>query len=139
LRERFPIDVRRCPLYQDMKQGTTPGGIEYYLPMFFEATETLFDYIADGALFVLGENALESAAQFWEQTAERHDQRAHDIERPILPPDELYLAPEQLRERLNLQLRAELVASGHAHAIALGTQPAPSVPLNARGNEPAAE
>ncbi|MGH8111130.1 MAG: transcription-repair coupling factor, partial [Rhodanobacteraceae bacterium] len=43
LRERFPIDVRHCPLYQDMKQGVTPGGIEYYLPLFFEATETLFD------------------------------------------------------------------------------------------------
>jgi transcription-repair coupling factor (superfamily II helicase) len=37
LRERFPIDVRRCPLYQDMKEGVTPGGIEYYLPLFFEA------------------------------------------------------------------------------------------------------
>ncbi|MDE2280639.1 MAG: transcription-repair coupling factor, partial [Xanthomonadaceae bacterium] len=35
LRERFPIDVRRCPLYQDMKEGVTPGGIEYYLPLFF--------------------------------------------------------------------------------------------------------
>ncbi|HEV7121849.1 MAG TPA: transcription-repair coupling factor, partial [Rhodanobacter sp.] len=37
LRERFPIDVRHCPLYQDMKEGVTPGGIEYYLPLFFPA------------------------------------------------------------------------------------------------------
>jgi transcription-repair coupling factor (superfamily II helicase) len=139
LRERFPIDVRRCPLYQDMKDGVTPAGIEYYLPMFFESTETLFDYIAGDALFVLGENALESAETFWQQTAERYDQRAHDIERPILPPAELYLAPDQLRERLNGQLRADMVDSGHAHAVALGTQPAPNVPLNARGEEPAAE
>ncbi|MBU6417409.1 MAG: transcription-repair coupling factor, partial [Xanthomonadaceae bacterium] len=50
LRERFPIDVRRCPLYQDMKQGVTPGGIEYYLPLFFENTETLFDYLGDDVL-----------------------------------------------------------------------------------------
>jgi transcription-repair coupling factor (superfamily II helicase) len=35
LRERFPIDPRRCPLYQDIKEGATPAGIEYYLPMFF--------------------------------------------------------------------------------------------------------
>jgi transcription-repair coupling factor (superfamily II helicase) len=136
LRERFPIDVRRCPLYQDMKEGVTPGGIEYYLPLFFETTATLFDYLADNALFVLGEGAHDAPAQFWAQTAERYDQRAHDIERPVLPPAELYLSPEQLREQLNKRLRVEVVDSGHEHAVDAGTQPAPEVPLNRKGEEP---
>ena len=136
LRERFPIDVRRCPLYQDMKEGVTPGGIEYYLPMFFEQTATLFDYLADNAVFLLGEGALESAEQFWTQTGERYDQRAHDIERPVLPPAELYLPPEQLREQLNKRLRIEVVESGHEHALPTGTQPAPELPLNRKGEEP---
>jgi transcription-repair coupling factor (mfd) len=136
LRERFPIDVRRCPLYQDMKEGVTPGGIEYYLPLFFEQTATLFDYLADDALFVLGEGAGESSEAFWAQTAERYDQRAHDIERPVLPPAELYLSPEQLREQLNKRLRVEVVEPGHAHAVDAGTQPAPELPLNRKGEEP---
>ncbi|MGO4501591.1 MULTISPECIES: transcription-repair coupling factor [unclassified Dyella] len=136
LRERFPIDVRRCPLYQDMKEGVTPGGIEYYLPMFFEQTATLFDYLADNAVFLLGEGALESAEQFWTQTGERYDQRAHDIERPVLPPAELYLPPELLREQLNKRLRIEVVESGHEHALPTGTQPAPELPLNRKGEEP---
>ncbi|MET0331264.1 MAG: transcription-repair coupling factor, partial [Dyella sp.] len=136
LRERFPIDLRRCPLYQDMKEGVTPGGIEYYLPMFFAQTETLFDYLADGAVFVLGEGAHEAAETFWTQTADRYDQRAHDIERPVLPPAELYLSPEQLREQLNKRLRVEVVPSGHEHAIDLGSQPAPELPLNRKGEEP---
>ncbi|MBN8922859.1 MAG: transcription-repair coupling factor [Rhodanobacter sp. 68-29] len=153
LRERFPIDVRRCPLYQDMKEGVTPGGIEYYLPLFFPAksppvdargvagdphtgTSTLFDYLADDALFVLGEGAGEASEAFWTQTADRYDQRAHDIERPVLPPAELYLSPEQLREQLNRRLRVEVVAPGHAHAMDAGTQPAPELPLNRKGEEP---
>ncbi|NKJ19524.1 transcription-repair coupling factor [Dyella sp. SG609] len=136
LRERFPIDVRRCPLYQDMKEGVTPGGIEYYLPLFFEQTATLFDYLGEGAVFLLGEEALESAEQFWQQTGERYDQRAHDIERPVLPPAELYLPPEQLREQLNRRLRVEVVPSGHEHAADIGTQPAPELPLNRKGEEP---
>ena len=136
LRERFPIDVRRCPLYQDMKEGVTPGGIEYYLPLFFKQTATLFDYLADDALFVLGEGAGDAADQFWTQTAERYDQRAHDIERPVLPPAELYLPPEQLREQLNKRLRVEVVDAGHEHAVAAGTQPAPELPLNRKGEEP---
>ncbi|NII72826.1 transcription-repair coupling factor (superfamily II helicase) [Dyella sp. SG562] len=136
LRERFPIDVRRCPLYQDMKEGVTPGGIEYYLPLFFGQTATLFDYLGEGAVFLLGEEALESAEQFWQQTGERYDQRAHDIERPVLPPAELYLPPEQLREQLNRRLRVEVVPSGHEHAADIGTQPAPELPLNRKGEEP---
>jgi len=125
LRERFPIDVRRCPLYQDMKQGVTPGGIEYYLPLFFERTETLFDYLDDGALFVLASDSLGAAEQFWKQAEARHDQRAHDIERPILPPMELYLPPQSLRERLNRVLRVDLVGSTAARAADTGTTAAP--------------
>ena len=136
LRERFPIDIRRCPVYQDMKEGSTPGGIEYYLPMFFEATATLFDYLPAGAIFVLGEQVLASAERFWTQTESRYDQRAHDIERPVLPPAELYLPVEALREQLNLRLRIEEVAAGHAHAYDSGSLPAPEVPLNAKGQEP---
>ena len=138
LRERFPIDIRRCPLYQDMREGVTPGGIEYYLPLFFEHTATLFDYLADSALFVLGEGVAESAEQFWTQTAHRYDQRAHDIERPVLPPAELYLAPEQLREQWNKRLRVAVVEPGHEHAVNVGTQPAPELPLNRKGEEPGA-
>ncbi|BFI95622.1 MAG: transcription-repair coupling factor [Rhodanobacter sp.] len=155
LRERFPIDVRRCPLYQDMKEGVTPGGIEYYLPLFFpvksppmdgrgvaedphqgKGTSTLFDYLADDALLVLGEGAGEASEVFWTQTGERYEQRAHDIERPVLPPAELYLSPDQLREQLNKRLRVEMVESGHAHAMDAGTQPAPELPLNRKGEEP---
>jgi transcription-repair coupling factor (superfamily II helicase) len=84
LRERFPIDPRRCPLYQDIKEGTTPAGIEYYLPMFFARTETLFDYLGEQTLFVLAENTLAAADNFWQQAQTRYDSRAHDIERPIL-------------------------------------------------------
>ena len=82
---------------------------------------------------MLGDGALEAAEQFWKQTAERYEQRAHDVERPILPPAELYLSPEQLREALEpAQLRIELVdAQATKHAIAPGPQPAPDAAARA--------
>ena len=135
LRERFPIDVRRCPLYQDMRQGVTPGGIEYYLPLFFEQTETLFDYLGAQPVFLLDQDALPAAEQFWKQAGERHEQRAYDVERPILPTEELYLSPEQLREQLNLQRRIEIVPDGHKHAVSLGTAAVPELPLTARADD----
>jgi transcription-repair coupling factor (superfamily II helicase) len=153
LRERFPIDPRHCPLYQDMKAGVTPGGIEYYLPLFFPAeappadarngaqdphtgTATLFDYLADDALFVLCEGAAEAAEQFWTQTSERYEQRAHDIERPVLPPAEIFLPPDILRAQLNRRLRVEVVDAGHEHAIDTGSRPAPELTLSRKGEEP---
>ncbi|HTI95056.1 MAG TPA: transcription-repair coupling factor [Rudaea sp.] len=140
LRERFPIDTRHCPLYQDLKEGATPAGIEYYLPLFFEHTETLFDYLDANPLFVLAENALAAADAFWQQAQARYDSRAHDIERPILPVAELYLPPDRLREQLNQHLRAEFVAAGaNPHAVDLGALPAPMLPISQRGAEPAAE
>ena len=141
LRERFPIDPRRCPLYQDMKQGGAPAGIEYYLPLFFEQTATLFDYLGQDALCVLGEGALEAAEHFWTQTGERYEQRRHDIERPVLPPEELFLPPESLREALNLRRRIEVLGKEHnrwQQAHALGDMPAPALPLVQKGETSAA-
>jgi transcription-repair coupling factor (superfamily II helicase) len=138
LRERFPIDPRRCTLYQDMKEGGAPAGIEYYLPLFFDATSTLFDYLGSDALCLLGEGALEAAEAFWKQTSERYEQRRHDIERPLLPPEELFVPPEALRQRLNAVRRIEVCGREHARfedAQPLGDAPAPATPI-VRQNEP---
>ncbi|MBM7093442.1 hypothetical protein JTP67_34035, partial [Streptomyces sp. S12] len=99
LRERFDLDTRRSALYQDLKAGLAPSGIEYYLPLFFEQTASLFDYLAGNVLPVIADGALDAADAFWAHTGERYEQRRHDIERPLLPPDQLYLTPVGLRER----------------------------------------
>ena len=141
LRERFDIDSRRSALFQDLKAGVAPAGIEYYLPLFFESTATLFDYLAGDALPLLGEGALEAAEQFHTQAADRHEQRRHDIERPLLPPGELYLSPNALRERLNDGARIEVCGAQHPRhheAQALGVQPAPDLPIAAKDGPPAA-
>ncbi|PSD10463.1 transcription-repair coupling factor, partial [Stenotrophomonas maltophilia] len=114
LRERFDVDTRRSALYQDLKSGLAPAGVEYYLPLFFERTATLFDYLPSGSLPVVCAGAGEAAEAFWAQTGERYEQRRHDVERPLLPPSALYLSPELLRERLNDAPRIEVWAAHHA-------------------------
>ncbi|UQA23843.1 transcription-repair coupling factor [Stenotrophomonas sp. NY11291] len=135
LRERFDVDTRRSALYQDLKSGLAPAGVEYYLPLFFERTATLFDYLPDGSLPVVCAGAGEAAEAFWAQTGERYEQRRHDVERPLLPPSALYLSPELLRERLNDAPRIEVWSADHARiadAHALGDQPLPPLPVAAR-------
>ncbi|MFP5374351.1 MAG: transcription-repair coupling factor, partial [Gammaproteobacteria bacterium] len=145
LRERFDIDMRRSALFQDLKAGAAPAGIEYYLPLFLERgvddTATLFDHFGADALPVLCEGALEAADAFWAQAGERHEQRRHDIEHPVLPPAEVWLPPDALRERLNRGERIELCGERHPRreqAAPLPSQPAPELPLAARDGAPAA-
>jgi transcription-repair coupling factor (superfamily II helicase) len=144
LRDRFDIDTRRSALFQDLKAGAAPAGIEYYLPLFFnengrDRTATLFDYLGPQALPVLGENVQEAADHFWRGVGERYEQRRHDIERPLLPPAELYLAPDALRERLNQSRRVEVCGENHPRreeAQPTGTQAAPDLPLSSREEAP---
>lgn len=141
LRDRFDVDTRRSALYQDLKSGHAPAGVEYYLPLFFDTTSTLFDYLGERVMPVLGDGFGEAAEAFWAQTQNRYEQRRHDIERPLLPPDELYLPPEALRERLNRGARVEVCGPHHtryAEALPLGDQPLPPLPVAAK-DAPAGE
>jgi transcription-repair coupling factor (superfamily II helicase) len=141
LRERFEFDPRRCPLYQDLKEGGAPAGIEYYLPLFFDRTASLFEHLAGETLVVIGDGVNEAATAFWAQTTDRWEQRRHDIERPILPPAEIFLPPEELRAAWNKAPRIEVAGPDHAQrdkAVAMAEQPAPSLPWSQKGGDPGA-
>ncbi|WP_447592611.1 transcription-repair coupling factor [Stenotrophomonas rhizophila] len=141
LRERFDVDTRRSALYQDLKAGLAPAGVEYYLPLFFDQTATLLDYLQPNVLPVVGAGVGEAAAAFWAQTGNRYEQRRHDVERPLLAPQELYLSPETLNSTLNALPRIEIWNADHARiddAQPLGDQPLPPLPVAAR-DAPAGE
>lgn len=99
-REHFDVDFRRCPIYQDLSTGITPAGIEYYLPLFFEETDTLFDYLpGDTQVFSLP--GIEKAAEhFWTDARSRYEDRRVDPERPLLPPADIFLPVEDCFARL---------------------------------------
>ncbi|NCT99271.1 MAG: transcription-repair coupling factor [Comamonadaceae bacterium] len=98
-RELLEGDPTKSRLYKDMGNGVATAGIEYYLPLFFEDTATVFDYLGEAATLVL-HGELEPAFQrFWQDTRERHRLLQGDPDRPILPPDALFLNAEQFFTR----------------------------------------
>ena len=99
-RNRFDIDTRRCPIYQDLRQGIHPQGLEYYLPMFFETTAGLLDYLSGDVQLILDAGITEAAQHFQNQLQQRYEQRRHDIDRPILPPDALFFSTAELADSL---------------------------------------
>jgi transcription-repair coupling factor (superfamily II helicase) len=99
-RERFDVDFRRSPIFQDLNSGITPAGIEYYIPLFFEETSTLFDYLPQDTQ-VFSMPGIEAAAEtFWKDVRNRYEERRVDPERPLLPPAELFLPVDDCFARL---------------------------------------
>ena len=97
-REVFEGDASRVGLYKDVSNGILPAGIEYYLPLFFDAADglaTLFDYLPQDALLVLHRDVPAAFAEFWADIAGRYKLLAGDRSRPVLPPTELFLTDEQ--------------------------------------------
>ena len=107
-RNRFPGDLTRMALYRDSAEGAPPPGIEYYLPLFFDATATLFDYLPGNTIVAVETDEQGAAAQVFAEIASRHEQRGHDAERPILEPAEVFTPVDELVQRLSTLRRIEL-------------------------------
>ncbi|TDV67823.1 transcription-repair coupling factor [Pseudomonas sp. LP_7_YM] len=140
-RERFDVDFRRSPIFQDLNSGITPAGIEYYIPLFFEETSTLFDYLPqDTQVFSLP--GIESAAEtFWKDVRNRYEERRVDPDRPLLPPTELFLPVEDCFARLKSWPR--VVASQDDVDAGMGRErfPArvlPDLAIEAKASQPLA-
>ncbi len=113
IRWRQQFEARREPesVYMQVSKGTWPAGIEYWQPLFFEHTETLFDYFAEHAL-VLKHGDLEAAMdKFWQDVEYRYEQRKVDPLRPLLEPNVLWQNKQevfaQLKQYPQIQLDSE--------------------------------
>ena len=93
-REVFEGDPSRCSIYKDVNLGIPSAGIESYLPLFYEEQSNLFDYFprsGDPVWLVSIGDVEETIKGFWKDTLSRYEFLKHDLDRPILPPKELFL------------------------------------------------
>ena len=135
-RELLDGDPTKSRIYKDMGAGVATAGIEYYLPLFFEETATVFDYLGPDATVVL-HGDLESAFQrFWTDTKERFRLLQGDPERPALPPESLFLGTEQFFAKANTyaQLAIKKAADAETGSPYVELEALPVLSVE-RGNE----
>ncbi|MBT4075528.1 MAG: transcription-repair coupling factor, partial [Gammaproteobacteria bacterium] len=100
-RQTFEIDPKTCPVYEDISQGISSPGIEYYLPLFFEQLNTLFDYLPTKTQFLIEQSAYDGCDQFLQQVEQRYESRRYNLEHPLLKPDQLYLTSNNFKQVLD--------------------------------------
>ena len=100
-RELLEGDPTKSRIYKDMGNGVATAGIEYYLPLFFDETATVFDYLGGQATVVLHGDLEPAFQRFWQDTQDRYRVIKGDPERPALPPESLFLSAEQFYAQAN--------------------------------------
>ncbi len=136
-RRQFEGDPQRSPVYREVSAGHAPGGIEYYLPLFFEQAATLFDHLPESTLAIRLDGVDAAMAAFQDQIMDRYEQRRHDAERPLLPPPLLFLQADQVEQALARYPRVELQEAGNG-GVNYPTAPPPALSLQPRQERPAA-
>jgi len=107
-RELLDGDPTRSRIYKDMGNGVATAGIEYYLPLFFDDTATVFDYLGADATVVLHGDLEPAFQRFWQDTKDRYRLVQGDPDRPVLPPEALFLGTEQFYARANAHAQLAL-------------------------------
>ena len=99
-REQFTSTIDKESIYHQVSNGIMPAGIEYYLPLFFEQTNTLCDYLTDNTLIIISGDIDKSLSHYWSDINYRYEDRRYDPTRPLLPPEQLFLNSEELYSAL---------------------------------------
>lgn len=131
-RETFEGDPSKSVIYRDVSNGVPSAGIEYYIPLFFERTDTLFDYLPANAVVALDYEVNDAIADFWRDTKSRFDLMKGERARPILPPPDLFLSEEQFHVSL---ANRPVVRLGRGDEVAAVT-PLPDLAVERKSDDP---
>ena len=132
--ELFNIDLRQCPLYQDVSDGINSPGLEYYLALFFDELNTLFDFIPKNTIVFKQGNLKAAGEQFWTDIKSRYEDRLIDRYRPILQPMEIFVSVEKILSQSRNYRQIEFKI--HDNALDLGAVALPELASNPRLAKP---
>jgi len=107
-RETFEGDPSRSPVYRNVSKGVASAGVEYYLPLFFDKTAVLTDYLPADTLFCVQPGLQQAVEQFWSDTHGRYAMLRGDRANPVLPPQALFLTTDQFFGAIKPFARVEL-------------------------------
>lgn len=143
--EAFPqSNPKKNPIYQDVMEGIASPGVDFYFPLFFDAKvmsdqSMITSYIPKHSVVITDLSIDESLTGFWKEVYRRYEDRRHNIDQPLLAPEQIFLQPNQVLEQLNQFSR--IVASPEsieekAGAINLNTIASPKLPVDPKHERP---
>ncbi len=138
-REIFEGDPSRRRLYKDVSNGVPAAGVEYYLPLFFDALATVFDYLPEASTLVLHRDVAGAIQSFWRDAQSRFSMMGGDPDRPLLPPAQLFVSAEEFFIRARAYPRIDFLDTQEEEAAQLfSAAPLPPLAVDRRAKDPLA-
>ncbi|WP_291354566.1 transcription-repair coupling factor [Acinetobacter sp. UBA3106] len=143
--ESFPTaNPKKNPVYQDVLEGIASPGLEFYFPLFFtkeamQTQSTLMAYLPKNGIVITDKHLDEGLTSFWKDVVRRYEDRRHNVDHPILAPEEIFLQPNQVLEQLNHFAR--IIASSEEFVdktgvLNLNTELPPRLPVDPKQEKP---
>jgi transcription-repair coupling factor (superfamily II helicase) len=134
-RDRFEGDPSKSRIYKEVSKGNAPAGIEYYLPLFFDKTATLFDYLPKSTTVCLHGKVDAAIGQFGVDAASRYKLLRGDPQHPLLPLSDLFMDSEAFFVALKQFARLDIVNDNDT-ATPCATQALPNIAVNRHADTP---
>ena len=138
-RSEFSGNPLNSSIYQDISEGICPPGIEYYLPLFFATTATLFDYLPKDSIVFYTDEIHHKAEESWQDIQKRFQQYSHDLTRPLLTPQQVFTPVAelfgQLKQHTHIKIQTQS-ASGNQQAYHFASFPLPDMAVNYKASNP---
>lgn len=137
-RDLFSGNPLNSPIYVNISEGESAPGIEYYLPLFFEHTNTLFDYLPKNSVFISITELNSKAEEFWSEITGRYEQLRYDITRPLLTPETLFLTANEIFAAMKQfpQIKISNESTVSTEQVKFPTQPLPELTFQAKSTQP---
>jgi len=136
-RKVFEGDPRKQTVYNEVSSGNTPAGTEFFFPLFFENTATLFEYLPEDTLILNEQSFTELSRARWAEINDRYTNANYDSNRKVLPPESLYLNPDQLLAELaQYQKITHSPGNNQTADWVASTKPGRQLPVNPKEESP---
>lgn len=132
-KKTFGSNSEKSSIYKDVEKGIPSGGIEYYLPLFFEKNATIFDYLPETCQLLLKGKIEDQLKHFHQDTKQRYDFLKNDQIKPLLPPEQLFLSTTDFFNQLKKYSQLIFCSDQDKNSI---TSPLPALTIDHKSNDP---
>ena len=138
-RSYFSVNPLECPLYKSVSQAESVPGLEYYLSLFFDKTDSLFDYLPSNTLIIQLGDLSKVAEEFWKEINHRYEQLRYDRTRPLCEPAVTFIPTEECFQKMKafgrIRLQAETLSEKMGHTN-FHSESLPSLLIDHKNKEP---
>ena len=126
-------------IFSDISENRLPSGIEFYLPLFFNDTNTLFDYLPEGSIVATHIGFSELVDNFYDEINNRHSHAKTRIDRPPLPINRVYLNKDylfsEIKQRKQIVMCSSKIEPGK-EGINFSSKVLPPMLISAQSSNP---